>query len=103
GHRGHAGTAADGRGPYTERQGAAARGRPDSYDWNGVLGPPGVDRAALPRGVAIARRGGVTAEAFDSPQRRRDAEISAENTKTKLTEKHSAHSGVCVFWFLCAY
>src|ERR1035441_10012527 len=80
-HRGHAGTAADGSGPYTERRGAAARGGPDCYEWYGVVGPPGVDRAALPRGVAVSRRAVSTVEAFDSPQRRRDAEISAENTK----------------------
>src|ERR1019366_3469876 len=78
GHRGHAGTAADGRGPYTERQGAAARRRPDLYDWDGVLGPPGVDRAALPPGVAIARRGERFIQCGDAESAEISREISAE-------------------------
>src|ERR1019366_5523053 len=55
GHRGHAGTAADWLGPSAQRQCGAARGRPDLYHWAGCLRPDGVDRAALSRGVAIAR------------------------------------------------
>ena len=47
GHRGHAGTAADGRFSSTQRQCGAARGRPDSYERDAVVRPHGVDAAAV--------------------------------------------------------
>ena len=56
GDRGHAGTAADGLDPSAQRQGGAARGRPDPDKRDGSLRSHGVDRAALPRGIAPARR-----------------------------------------------